>query len=137
MNTKRFRFAQNFFVLISCVAVLGCSQKPAANPSTSTVYGSATIDDKPITGGMISIVSDENPRKRATGILRPDGTFRLAGSPIGKSHVVIDTTSVLAGDRSAYVPLPRKYGRLETTDLTVDLLPGDNKGVDFKLVGGK
>ena len=82
---------------------------------------------------MLTIVSMEDQRKRATGVLRPDGTFRLAGAPIGKSQVVIDTSSVKLGSASDYMELPKKYANLRSTDLIVDLEPGENEGVELRL----
>ena len=134
MNKNRtiYRSLTQLLAVAGCIACVGCWGK-APPPSTSAIAaGLATIDGQPITGGMITLVSAENPRKRATGILRPDGTFRLAGSPIGESYVIIDTTSVQMGDPSAYMPLPRKYSRLETTDVTVELQPGENTDVAIR-----
>ncbi len=112
---------------------LGCAGEKPADPTSAIAIGTATIDGKPITGGMITILSADNRSRRASGVLRPDGTFRLAGSPIGACRVVIDTTSIRIGDPSSYMPVPVKYHDPATTDLSVDLQPGENEGIDLLL----
>lgn len=120
-------------ILLVCVS-LGCSTETPIDPTTAIAIGLATLDGAPITGGMITIISDENASRRATGILRPDGTFRLASAPVGKCRVVIDTTSVQMGDPAKYMPLPVKYHAPQTTDLSIELQPGKNEQIELRAV---
>ncbi len=124
---------QYWIVAVVVASCLGCAGEKPADPTSAIAIGSATIDGNPITGGMITILSADNRSRRASGVLRPDGTFRLAGSPIGACRVVIDTTSIRVGDPSSYMPVPVKYHAPATTDLAVDLQPGENEGIELRL----
>lgn len=107
---------------------LGCTG--ASTESTSAnASGVVNVDGKPLTGGNVTLVSAEDSRWRATGRVRPDGTFRLTGAPIGKSWVVLDNDFVKSRQPSAYIPLPKKYTVLKETDLTINLKPGENVDV--------
>lgn len=113
------------------LVALGCGSDPP-DPTTAIAIGVATIDGAPITGGMITIAAEEKSRRRANGMLRTDGTFRVEGAPIGPCRVTIDTTSLQVGDPSNYTPLPIRYEAFETTGLRVDLAPGENREVELR-----
>ena len=117
------------------VACFGCANVESVDATSAIAIGKATLDGDPITGGMITVISHDNPSRRATGILRPDGTFRLAGAPLGKCRVVIDTTSVQAGDPANYMPVPAKYHAAASTSLFLDLKPGPNDGIHLQCEG--
>lgn len=115
------------------VTVAGCSQEAPPDPTTAIAIGSVSIDGKPIPGVMFTLASIENPRRRATGMVRMDGTFRLAGSPIGKCKVVFDNSSMKFRDPGSYVTIPARYNSLLNTDIVIELKPGENKGLVLEL----
>lgn len=116
-------------LLLACLTSLGCQGQPDVAPNTALAIGTASIDGKPITGGIIAIVSVEDPRRQASGMIRPDGTFRVAGSAIGENYVTVDTSMIQQRFPEDYMPVPRKCMHVHTTDLRVDLEPGENTDI--------
>lgn len=131
----RLTRACKLMLLFSVTMSTGCGGRDQVTPNTAIAIGEANFDGRPITGGMITIVSVEDARRRASGLIRPDGTFRLEGAPIGASRVLLDTTVTRMGDASKYVRLPQKYAFYDSTDLTVDLEAGENEGVVIQCSG--
>ena len=120
-------------VMIACaVALTGCSQE-TAEPTSAIVIGTASVDGKPASGGMLTLSSVDDSRKRATGFVRMDGTFRLAGAPIGKCKVALDTSEMAMRAPDRYVAVPKKYQYLSTTDFEIELKPGENEGIELKI----
>lgn len=115
--------------LTVAVCVSGCESEPEAPPTTATVIGSASVDGKPITGGKISIYSVTDRRRRVSGRIMFDGSFKVVGAPLGEVKMTISTAIIKRGDPDNYMPIPRKYMNPAKTDFTFDLKPGDNTDI--------
>lgn len=124
--------------LMACV--VGCN-----GSNRVVVKGKVTYNDKPVTSGTISFLSQDYPS--AYGDLQPDGSYTLHtekpgdGATPGKYKVIVvamqDQANLLPEQRS---PLPAptvpfKYTSLATTDLTAEVEKGKENVLDFKLSG--
>lgn len=130
-NRGRFGRLRNWLaLLVTCglFSSLGCTGA-TAEATSAKASGVVNVDGKPLTGGNITLISADDSRWRATGRVRPDGTFRVTGAPIGTSWVMLDNGFVKSRQPSAYIPLPKKYTVLKETDLTISLEPGENVDV--------
>lgn len=123
----------SFVVVLSVLTLTGCSQREAVDPTTAIAIGTTSVDGKPASGAMLTLSSVDDPRKRATGFVRMDGTFRVAGSPIGTCKVILDTSDMKMRSPEKYVPIPKKYQNLSTTNLEIELKPGKNEGLELKI----
>jgi hypothetical protein len=124
------------------------------------VSGRVTVNDQPVTEGVIMFTPVE-PGPTAVGAIQPDGTFTLTtvkpgdGTVVGQHRVTIQATraapgsmveaksleeeSVQAAKRGKIlVPgavtwlVPQKYSRLETSDLSAEVL-GEPNTINFDL----
>ena len=127
-------------VLAVLVLAVGCN-----GSNLASVKGKVTYNDKPVTSGTISFISEDRPA--AYGDLQPDGTYELHtdkpgdGATPGSYKVIVvamqDQENLLPEERS---PLPAptvpiKYTSLATTDLTAEVVKGKENVIDFNLTG--
>ncbi len=114
--------------------VIGCSnQQPDMQKVSGTVMFS---DGKPVTGENSSVVfiPDANstgpPRKSASGIIKPDGSFLLMtnnpgdGAYHGSYKVILKVWDNYREQRSA---VPGKYTEVTTSPLRADVGPGTER----------
>ena len=118
-----------------CVLCLfpACAPQSEVDPNRASISGHVTLADQPVTGGSISIVSEKDPNYRITGMIKADGQFSFDGAPVGGARVSVETESIRFGDPTHYVPIPRKYSRIESSGIRIDVRPGDNPDVAVAL----
>lgn len=131
---------QTRLLLVFALSIfVGCSGSDLVS-----VKGTVTYNNKPVTSGTITFVSDDNAS--AYGDLKADGSYQLKtlkpgdGAKPGNYKVIVvamqDQSTLLPEERS---PLPAptvpfKYTSLATTDLTATVERKDNV-INFDLKG--
>ncbi len=121
---------------VVCLLLLaaGCG----STPSRTTLAGKVTYKDKPVGDQTLVLHSQGNQGEFFTHKIpiAADGTFSGEGPTPGVYKVVIEESLAVQegvktrGANAAVVP--RKYRRVETTDLTWNIHAGENKE-EFKL----
>jgi hypothetical protein len=141
-------------VLLGCLVVCGCGQDANA-PKLVPVSGTVTLDDKPLSGAVLTFTPTGDTRGGgATGRTGPDGKYTLkeprggSGAVAGAYKVVIskrvmpDGSDVPADynvpemDSPARETLPAHYSSPEQTTL-IKTVPPEGGTVDFALKGRK
>lgn len=115
------------------VTVVGCNYQSVQHVDRATVSGRVTFGEEPLRGGSVTFISTTDASKRATGVLKPDGTFSITDVPIGPARVAIDTEPMRFGAPDRYVQIPVRYVSPETSGFTFDVQPGENTGAKFQL----
>jgi hypothetical protein len=128
-------------VLLALCTAAGCD----SGPRFCDVKGKVLYDGKPLPGGTVQI-TDEADTQMVFGDLTIDGEFSITRAPAGPVRVVVRTESVktLLDEKTAkmlqrkgvaavapdpkvkgnkYVPIPKRYGDRDQTDLKFDLKP--------------
>src|SRR5262245_66075502 len=84
MKMKYTRFVLfDLLVLFPLPMGAGCG-------NTTTVKGQVLLDGQPLPGGILSFIPAEgNPGNLMTATIQEDGTFVMAGAPIGPVQVSI------------------------------------------------
>jgi hypothetical protein len=119
----------------------GCG--PKVKP-TGEVYGKVTINGKLVTAGTVQFFPEDGGDPVGTE-LGPDGNYRATGVPVGRAKVAIETldykqltpppaglAKMMGGPRAAYVPIPQKYEKPDTSGLVFDVEKG-KKSWDIEL----
>jgi hypothetical protein len=114
-------------------AVCGCGHKTQQIKDRASVSGTVTLNGNPLPAGTIGLELANGLVTTAIPIGK-GGTFSSDRAPIGKNLVTVDTASIHFGNPAAYVPIPEKYINSRTSGLSVDIRPGANENVEFKLV---
>jgi hypothetical protein len=107
-------------------STLGCG---SAKPDIWPVAGTVLFNDKPITAGYVAFYPED---LAAAGVERPasvapikeDGTYELAGVPPGRYKVTVDVKRPRKQRANPQLmrPYSQKYTKMETTDLTVEVV---------------
>ena len=142
MNTS----AARRLALALAVCAAGCSRDDGLNHG-GEVSGRVSIDGKPVTAGVVELVSLDGMNGVTTN-LRPDGTYTAKEPPVGRVKVAVRTKqfktmprqrpnpsgggnlpgspgmSIPADLGVAYVATPERYENVDTSGLTADLKPG-------------
>lgn len=115
------------------IALAGCS------PRLPTVEGQVTLDGQSLENARIVF---ESPDK-ATAVAKTDadGHYTLMtgaqpGAAAGSYSVAISAYKTANGGAESPVPVlrtPKKYNTGQTSGLTADVQPGQNRDVDFHL----
>jgi hypothetical protein len=126
---------------IAMIAAVGCGAKTDAVPVT----GKVSYNGAPLTSGTILLIP-ESQGTAPTGMIQPDGTFKLTtykqddGAVPGKYKVVVQVFPE-EGDAMGLPgmefgggkpPIPEKYMNASQTDLTVVINDSDNN-LDLQL----
>jgi hypothetical protein len=127
-STKSYQLAILPFVIS---ALIGCGSSEQVIEGRASASGVVTFDGKPLPAGTIAFQAIDQPASTAVKIR--DGAYFTDRVPTGKNTVYIDTSSIQLGNPAKYVPIPAKYNDSSTSGLTVDIQPGENENVDFKL----
>jgi hypothetical protein len=144
--TTRWLFAA-LIGLSSLAAGWGCSGSSSLH--TIPVRGRVTYNGQPVTQGTVTFLPREPaadaPRRPATGVIQPDGTYRLAtlspedGAAPGEYQVVIVSITSGPSPETPEAPevwaIPKQYGNPMQTNLQATI-PADAKGpleFDFAL----
>jgi hypothetical protein len=134
--SRRWSFSLNLssFSLILTAALapthVGCGGKEPPKDRT-TVSGIVTFDGQPLPGGSLSFESAAGTGTNVS--IGPGGVYSTDRAPIGKNRVRIETESLQYGNAAAYVKIPAKYNDVTKSGLQIDVKPGVNENVDFKL----
>lgn len=139
-------------LLLPCLA--GCGR---GYPPCGVVVGNITIDGKPVDQGQICFFPESG--RPATGAVQPDGSYRLTtfdpedGAIIGRHRISLDVKRISyqgkipqsfeeevaqmkqggsPKDYQLHWLVPEKYSRAETSGLTVDVKPGENR-INFQV----
>jgi hypothetical protein len=119
----------------------GAAEKP--DPNKAILTGTVSYKGQPLPGGTIDL-HREGDKRVPSAPIHPDGTYLLTAVPPGKWAVTIETESIkavmpptdklklpkgvefpkLPPGLPRYVPIPEKYAKPATSDLTVELKPG-------------
>jgi hypothetical protein len=113
--------------------VVGCGPKL---PPTGEVYGKVTYKEKAVTAGTVKF-TPAGGGDPVTTELGADGSYRATGVPLGPMKVSIETLHFknltpppkgmekqMGGSRLHYVPIPDRYEKAATSDLSVDVSEG-------------
>lgn len=122
---------------VSLVAVAGCDRGPRIVP----VSGQVLIDGQPVTTGFVQFVpTGERP---AYGEIGKDGRFTLTtskdndGAVVGTHQVEVRAWEHPTETSKKYL-VPKKYGDLSTSELTVEITePTDDLKVNLTWDGGE
>ena len=108
---------------------IGCG----GSTKTGEVYGKVTYNGKAVTAGTVKFFPEGGGEPVGTA-LGPDGTYRATGVPVGPAKVAIETrhfknltppppgiAKQLGGPQTKYVPIPEKYEKPATSELTFEV----------------
>jgi hypothetical protein len=102
------------------------AKRLATHPISGFVY----FQGSPIPGAVVTFTSDKGDKAKAvkaTGIVEPDGSFRLTtykafdGAPAGSYKVTV------SAGKSGATDLPAMYGALAKTPLSAEIKAGKNE----------
>jgi hypothetical protein len=127
------RFLSVIFLGISVVCVTGCQQAASIESNRTAVQGKVTIDERPLTGGCVTLTSEKDPLFSTTAMIRPDGTFSVDNAPEGDVLVAIQTESVKFSNAARYIPIPKRYGNSLTSGLKATVQKNSEKPLIFQL----
>ena len=118
LNQRRARFA----VLAALTLVLsGCGG--------GDVTGKVTFRGSPATGGWVTFTYQGGQHAPVSGIIHPDGTYRIDGCPAGAARVTVRLaaapTKKTNGPKTPSVPV--RYSDPEKTDLVVTVAGGEQQ----------
>ena len=128
LNTKRlvacargFEIRFLFGAAVLTLAFVGCTKTPVVHESNrGSVRGTVSLDGKALPGGSVTLVSADDRAYRVTTMIRPDGTFAVADSPLGRLQLAVETTSAQFANNGTFVPIPSKYGNPTTSGLVAE-----------------
>jgi hypothetical protein len=148
LHSRKSVFMKRTMPLLAIMVSLGCqakeeptqrerAERPAAvaPPSLVKIQGSITLDDKPLGGGMVMFLPEDDEKGRpASGAIDPDGTFELGtaspgdGIVPGKYRIVVTPPSTpgikAPANRKA---VPARYSDPEKTPLRSTIKTADQK----------
>jgi hypothetical protein len=138
MNVRQILVLANRAAAIGLVMLL-CAACHKSESSQDTnrgpVSGKVTLDGNPLPGGSITFFSAIDKQNRVTALIRPQGEFAVAGAPLGKVQVTVETDSFNA-NRKKDTPkllIPEKYRKAETSGLTAEIGPKSREGITIEL----
>src|SRR3954469_21400365 len=111
------------FLGASCVWAFGCSS--SSGPKTAPVRGTVTMSGMPMANVGVTFLP-EGKGPSASGNTNENGEFTLRtnkpgdGAPLGKHRVVLGNAEE-GPPKKGSLPIPEKYGRFETSDLTAEV----------------
>jgi hypothetical protein len=119
------------FAPLVALLTAGCGSPAPAD--RATVSGTVTLAGRPVTGGSIRLVALDDPARQVHGRILRGGTFTLTGARVGRVRVAVETVSAQEGadspDRGAFVRVPARYARPDTSPLTLDIPAGGAVGL--------
>jgi hypothetical protein len=136
INSKPFRFIAATALVISLAA--GCSNSHELE--TASVVGEVTINGKPVEKGVVVFTPEAG--RTGTGLIEPDGTFRLTtyrdgdGAIVGKHRVavIVSDDSKSSGVEGGVVSLvPPRYASAATSGLEYDVKAGQTNNAHLEL----
>lgn len=121
-------------LLIAGLAATGCSKSHQLE--TAPVTGRVTIDGKPVSSGIVMFTPDRG--RGASGLISPDGTFRLTtysegdGAVLGLHRISISAIET-SGQESGQGPskFPSKYADESTSGFSHQVMAGEQNFVEL------
>jgi hypothetical protein len=123
-------------LLAGVALALGLVATGCGGKGVGEVTGTVTHKGQPVTAGAVKFVPEGGGDPVETP-LGPDGTYRATGVPVGRSRVAVETLKFKAmtpppaglakqmgGPRPVYVPIPEKYEKPDTSELSVEVKDG-------------
>src|SRR5687767_1161006 len=114
-----------------CGLVLtGCNSRPPTYPVSGKVVWKGGEPARELNGGFVTLDSIEL-MVSALGPIGPDGTFKLGtfeesdGVPACEYTVAVSRPPALE-ESGAWIPLPRRYESVGSSDLSLTVEPKDN-----------
>jgi hypothetical protein len=99
---------------------------------TGDVSGKVTLDGTPLPGGLVTIYDSQG--KNPSSMIAADGSYYLAGVPVGKADLVIETVPAYGNPLNPldpphewwgkYVKIPLKYKERGKSGFNIDLKRG-------------
>lgn len=136
-------------MFLGLVLIAGCGKEVAP---VSSVAGKVTVDGKPLTAGMVSLIPDvgiDPPKVKSkavragssSGQIDSDGTYKIytggkAGAPLGKYKVTVSPSMVPPPDAKTAPPASfnSKYSNAVETPLRIEVVANPKEGqYDLKL----
>lgn len=134
-----------FHPLVAASLLMACFAGCETSTGKVTAEGTVSYNNQPLTGGRLVLYNAKNEQVGGANI-NPDGTFIATDLPredlkvtvITTGNSVMDkmqsappTSTVIETPGSGGVPVPEKYQKPETTDLTLN--PTSGGKVELKL----
>ena len=122
------RFILSTLLIFPVLFCVGCGK--ATDPNRTPVSGSVIFEGEALRCGSIVFTSTEDAHRRATCMIRSDGTYSVANAPKGKVIITVETASVspkLGGPAEFYKEIPKEFGNVETSGLSLEVPPGGMK----------
>jgi hypothetical protein len=139
--------------LLPVVLLIGgaaCSP-PGPKYETAQVSGKVFYKGKALPGGHVVFTADVGGLT-GEGVITEQGDYMI-NAPVGAVHITVDTTGLskrasrgpMLGRRgggggetslvpgNTYVPIPPKYSKVDQTDLTFTVLPGEPQTHEIRL----
>ena len=107
-------------LLTMAIGCGGHSGKPHESDRCPTM-GTVTLDGKPLVGGSVTFVAVNDPSRRVTTPIRPNGGFAVADAPLGPVRIAVETESLRTANPRSYMRIPLKYGVFDTSRLTATI----------------
>jgi len=121
------------FLLLAGFSLTGCNK---AGPKGAIVEGTVTVDGKAANSGSVSFTDAKG--QTLSGQIQPDGKYRVVGVAVGDAKVTVTgpppglsspppMKDAPGGAASGPpVPIPAKYAKVESSNLTFNVKAGDN-----------
>lgn len=130
-------------VLSFCGLLSGCGGGSKL-PPMERVSGIVTLDDKPLTRGLVQFQPDKSQGTdgpSAVGAIGPDGKYELVtaqvkGAMVGKHTVMVESRAQPKNEMDTLPALlvPEKYTRHETSGLKQEVVAGKANEINLKLL---
>jgi hypothetical protein len=132
-NHSVSQIGRKFLLLLSMAGLLaGCCKAKQPWEQVYPAKGVVNYKGEPIGGATITLIpqeADYPESVRPSATSHEDGTFEL-GAPAGEYKAIVQRYTVV-GPKESPSPgpndLPPKYAKAETTDLTVNIDPGNTE----------
>jgi hypothetical protein len=113
----------------------GCGGEP-----TGTVRGTVFYRDKPLPGGFVTFFSARE--KAVTGRIEPDGTYEVAGVPVGPAKIAVKDLGGGFGGGVPGLPAPRGAPERNASGAPAVRIPirfrsPDGSGLTYTVVRGR
>lgn len=118
-------------VLVFVFVCFGCGPENQGPKNRASLSGTVSFAGQPLPGGSISFRAVDS--HVATTAIISEGKYFTDRAPLGPVLVSVETESLKYGNASALVEIPRRYADVNTSELTVDVKPGENEDVNFAL----
>src|SRR5687768_2935478 len=126
----KLRWATATLIGCWCLCSLGCNSRLPTYPVSGKVVWKGGAPATELNGGFVTLDSVEL-MVSAMGPIGPDGSFKLGtfeesdGVPAGEYKVAVSRAPELE-EQGVWIPLPRRYESIGSSDLTLTVEPKAN-----------